>query len=633
MQIWATEIKELEKLYESIRSQFPDLDKELVQLIRSEDANVVLLYSRRCLEVIISDLCECELKRSRKTEPLQGVIDKLNREERVPSYILTSMTSLNSLSNYGAHPKEFDTEQVKPVLNSLTTIIKWYKKHKENHREKKTKEVEEEIQHENEVKHLRNEDRNEVLSTSEKQVIRVKSIAVLPFVDMSQEKDQEYFCDGITEEIINALSHIESFKVIARTSSFAFKGRQVDIREIGRTLDVESLLEGSIRKDGTRLRIMAQLIKVSDGSHIWSDRYDREQKDVFAIQDEISLAIADNLKIKLLGETKKAMFAKRHSENLEAYNLYLKGTYYFQMQTTKGFKKASDYFELALKKEPDYAPAYVGLAKVNVQSTLFGNVTPDIAYPKAIGYVNKVLKIDSTIAEVYWVLGNIYMYYYWNWKEAEKNFKHALQINPNPSILHIGYSFLLTFTGRHQEAIAEAKRAHELDPLSVYINTYLGVAFTWGGQYDRAIEEYQMSLAINPNYFLTHFHLGNAYFSKRMIPEAVAEFEKAVDLSEGNPFATAGLASGYFLTGQPDKFENLFDGLKKRSETEYVPATSFFLIHRFKGEDDLALEYLKIACKEHDTFLPWLKDNPVYFPEGSKHMAFIREVGLREREK
>ena len=192
---------------------------------------------------------------------------------------------------------------------------------------------------------------------------------------MSPEKDQDYFCEGISEEIINTLAHIENFKVIARTSAFAFKDKQVDIREIGRILDVETLLEGSIRKAGNQLRITAQLIKVADGSHIWSERYDRDMKDVFAIQDEISLAIADNLKVKLLGET-KAMIAKRHSENLEAYNLYLKGTFYWQMLTLEGYKKASEYFEQALQKDPDYALAYIGLASVKIMSTTFGRCFP-----------------------------------------------------------------------------------------------------------------------------------------------------------------------------------------------------------------------------------------------------------------
>ena len=297
---------------------------------------------------------------------------------------------------------------------------------------------------------------------------------------MSPEKDQDYFCDGITEEIINALAHIENFKVIARTSAFAFKDKQVDIREIGRILDVETLLEGSIRKAGDRLRITAQLIKVTDGSHIWSERYDREMKDVFAIQDEISLAIADNLKVKLLGET-KAMISKRHTENLEAYNLYLKGIYCYQMMTSEGFKKASEYFEQALQKDPNYALAYFGLAIGLRGQHFWGNVPPDEGYPKANEYVNKALKIDSTLAEAYWQLGNNNTFYYWNWKEAERNYKHALQINPNSPMMHIEYSLLLSIIGRHEEAISEAKRAQELDPFPGYINTLVGVHlyFCW----------------------------------------------------------------------------------------------------------------------------------------------------------
>ena len=450
---------------------------------------------------------------------------------------------------------------------------------------------------------------------------------MLPFTDMSPAKDQDYFCDGVTEEIINALVHIKNFKVIARTSAFAFKNKQIDVREIGRKLNVETLLEGSIRKDGNRLRIMAQLIKVADGSHIWSERYDRDMKDVFAVQDEISMAILDNLKVKLLGE-KKAMITKRHTENLEAYNLYLKGTYCWQMLTAEGYKKAAEYFEQALQKDPEYALVYVGLAAINNVSTTFGNVPPDEAYPKANEYINKALKIDNTLAEAYSILGHINTFYYWNWKEAERNFKHALQINPNSSLIHIYYSFLLTCTGRHEEAISEAKRAQELDPLSSYINTELALAYSYDGQYDKAIEEYQMTLTINPNYFYVHLMLGNAYYAKGMIREAIAEIEEAVDLSDGNPFATAALVCGYYLIGKKDQAKRLFDSLMKKSESEYVPPASFYMIFSFRGEEEKALEWLKKACTDHDTFLPWLRASRIYIPEGSRYMALLREAGL-----
>jgi adenylate cyclase len=610
MAIWSAEIKELEKLFESLKGQLPDLEKELEQLIQTADANVVMLYSRRCLEVIITDLCECELKRPRKTEPLKGIIDKLHKEEKVPSHIITSMHGLNDLSTYGTHPKDFDPEQIKPVLNNLDIIIKWYLKYKDFQIAGKSKSQEE-----------RYETDHPEVSTGE------KSIAVLPFVDMSPAKDQDYFCDGITEEIINVLAHVENFKVIARTSAFAFKDKHVDIREIGRMLDVKTLLEGSIRKADNRLRITAQLIKVADGSHIWSEHYDREVKDVFAIQDEISQAITDNLKVKLLGET-KAMIARRHSENLEAYNLYLRGIYCYQMMTAEGFKKASEYFKQALQKDPDYALAYFGLALVNGAGTFFGNIPPFEGYPKANELCNKALKLDSTLAEAYWQLGNNNTFYYWNWKEAELNYKHAIQINPNLPLNHIEYSLLLSCIGRHEEAISEAKRAQKLDPFSGYVNTLAGVTYIFAGQLDRAIEEFQKSLTINPKYFMTHFELGVVYLLKSMFRESVAEYEKAADLSDGNPFVIGSLVSGYYLIGKKDKADELFENLKKRTETEYVPATTFYLIHRFRGEEDLAFEWLKRACTEHDTFLPLLRVTPNIIPEGSRYIALLKEAGL-----
>ncbi|MBN1183170.1 MAG: hypothetical protein JXB49_12830 [Bacteroidales bacterium] len=610
MPIWSAEIKELEKLYESFKGQLPELEKEIGQLFKTEDPNVILLYSRRCLEVIITDLCECELKRPRKTEPLKGIIDKLHKEEKVPAHIITSMHSLNDLTTYGTHPKDFDPEQVKPVLNNLDIIIKWYLKYKNSP-----------------IVGQQKLEGGKVNLDSSVVTESVKSIAVLPFKDMSPEKDQDYFCEGMAEEIINVLAHIENFKVIARTSAFAFKDKQVDIREIGRILNVETLLEGSVRKSGNRLRITAQLIKVADSSHIWSEHYDRELKDVFAIQDEIALAISDNLKVKLLSE-EKSMISKRHSKNIEAYNLYLKGTYWYLMLTSEGLEKASEYFNQALKKDPDYALAYCGLAAVLIYSTLFGNVSPDKALPKSNEYVNKALEIDSSLAEVYWILGAINTYYYWNWKEAERNFKHALQLNANLSIVHIFYGLLLSYTGRNVEAVSEAEQAQKLDPLSAYINTNAGMIYHYAGQIDRAVEVDQLVLSLYPNYFLAHFHLGMDYLLKSMFKETRVEYEKAMVLSNGNPFITAAHICNCYRVGEKDQAEILFEDLKERSRIEYVPATSFFLIHRIRGEENQALEWLRRACKEHDTFLPLLRIFPFVIPEGSKYMTLVKEMGL-----
>ena len=320
----------------------------------------------------------------------------------------------------------------------------------------------------------------------------------------------------------------------------------------------------------------------------------------------------------------KQRIEKIPTENIEAYDLYLKGTYYSQMSTAEGFKKASEYYEQALQKDPNYALAYLGLANVNGGSTFFGNVPPHEAFPKVIEYVNKALKIDSTLAEAYMLLGNIDTYINWNWKAAELNYKRALQINPNLSLIHASYSGLLAITGRYEEAIYEAKRAQELDPLSGFFNT--GFTFYMAGQYDRAIEELKMNLTKNPEYYQTHMFLGLAYLEKEMNKEAVSEFEKAVDLSDGNPSVIAWLVVGYYFNGENDRADELFDSLKERSETEYVPATFFYLIYLVRGEEDFAFEWLKRACKEHDTYLPVMRS--LIIQAGSRYQALLKEVGL-----
>jgi TolB-like protein len=233
------------------------------------------------------------------------------------------------------------------------------------------------------------------------------SIAVLPFVDMSPQKDQEYFCDGIAEELINALTNIQELRVVARTSAFLFKGEKLDVREIGKKLNVQTVLEGSVRKAANRLRITAQLVNVPDGYHLWSQKYDRDMEDIFAIQDEISLAIVDKLKIKLLGDEKKAL-VKRHTDNLEAYNLYLKGRYFWNKMNPGGFEKAIENFEQAIEKDPNYALAYTGLADSYMWSSFWGNLPPRQTYPKAREAVKKAIEIDDTLGEAHASLASIH---------------------------------------------------------------------------------------------------------------------------------------------------------------------------------------------------------------------------------
>jgi len=458
----------------------------------------------------------------------------------------------------------------------------------------------------------------------------ISSIAILPFINMSADPEQEYFCDGMAEEIINALTHVENLRVIARTSTFAFKGEKIDIRKIGEQLNVESILEGSVRMAGNRVRISAQLINVADFSHLWSERYDRDMKDIFEIQDEISLAIVEALKVKLL-KTEKAAIVKRHTEDLEAYNLYLKGNYYWQMLTKEGFAKAIECYEQALQKDPQYALAYTGLASVYWMSSYFGNVPPNEAYPKAREYANKALEIDDTLAEAHGTLGVINMNYDWNWKAAEREFKQALQLNPNSAIIHFQYAALLTYNERHEEAIAEAKRAQELDPLSSYFNAMLGNVLYHAGMYDEAIEVLRVTITMNPNYFLSHWVLGWAYRGKSMFEEAIAEFEKAVELSGGAPVAVTHLSIAYYESGKKAKAEKLFDSLKQRSRDEYVPPFLFYYIHRVRGDQDQAYEWLERACNEHDSILPFIRVNTLEswrIPDEPRFKALLEKAGL-----
>jgi len=295
MAIWTEEIKEIGRIHDSFKGQLPDLEKELEQLIRFDDPNVLMLYSRRCLEVIITDLCVCELKRPRKTEPLKGIIDKLNKEEKVSSHIITSMHSLNSLSTYGAHPKDFDPEQVKPVINNLSIIVKWYLKYKGISITVKTKE-EEKVEITVAGKQVTEDDKHE------------KSVAVLPFRNDSHDEENTYFINGLMEEILNNLQKIKDLRVISRTSVEQYRNQTKTIPEIAKELGVNYIVEGSAQKYGNSFRLRTQLIMAAKENHLWGESYQQkitEVEDIFIVQSQIAEKIAQELKVIITPEEKQ----------------------------------------------------------------------------------------------------------------------------------------------------------------------------------------------------------------------------------------------------------------------------------------------------------------------------------------
>ena len=295
----------------------------------------------------------------------------------------------------------------------------------------------------------------------------------------------------------------------------------------------------------------------------------------------------------------------------QLYNLYLKGIYNLRRYTAEGFQEAIKNFEHTLQKDPDYALAYAGLSEVFYGISYWGNVPPHQAYPKAKEFVKKAIELDEEIGEAHASLGLVYTFYDWNWKKAEQELTMALKLNPSSAIIHLSYSWFLSLTEKHEEAIAEAKKAQELDPLSPLIISHIGLACIFGSEYDKAIHEMKAGMILAPDFYLMHYYLGLAYRGKQMHQETIAEFERAVELSGGAPWPALMLATNYFETDQIDRGENLLQSLERRVQKEYMPALGFAYIYFFRNDLDKAYYWIERACEEKDNFLPWCAIIPI----------------------
>jgi serine/threonine protein kinase/lipopolysaccharide biosynthesis regulator YciM len=475
--------------------------------------------------------------------------------------------------------------------------------------------------------------RNRVESVKEQTLTKKlqPSIAVLPFVDMSPQKDQEYFCDGMAEELINALTKIEKLQVVSRTSAFQFKGKAHDIHEVGRKLKVQTVLEGSVRKAGNRLRITAQLVDVADGYHLWSEKYDRDMEDIFAIQDEISLAIVDKLKVKLLGGEKENL-VKRYTDNIEAYNLYLKGRYFWSKRTEQGLKKGIEYFKRATKKDAHYALAYAGLADSYSLLCSYHILSPEESIPRAETAAKRAMEIDDSLAEAYEALAHVRILYDWNWSESEQEFKRAIQVNPGFATAHQRYSLLLTVTGQLDEAIVQIKQAQELEPLSLIINTDVALIFYIARQYDRAIEQSRNVIEMDPNFGVAHFVLGLAYEQKKSYKDAIQELQQGISASGGITVMTGALGHTYAVSGNRDKALTVLNELKELSKRRYVSPYSIAIVYIGLGEKDQAFEWLQKAYEDRSVWLIHLhlKVDPRLdsLRRDARFKALLKKMGL-----
>ena len=450
------------------------------------------------------------------------------------------------------------------------------------------------------------------------------SIAVLPFDDLSPQKDQGYLCDGFAESLINALTKVEGLHVPARTSTFSFKDKEQDIQEIGEKLNVKTVLEGSVQKAGNRVRITAKLINIADESLLWSEQYNRELDDVFAIQDEISLAIVDKLKVKLMGR-EKAKLVKRPTENLKAYTLYLKGRLYWRKRTYKDLMKGLEYFELAIKEDPYYALAYTGIADSYQILSNNGFIPSKEGYPKAKEAALKALEIDNTLAEAFASLAIIKSDFDWeDWEGAEREFKRAIELNPGYATAHHWYAFFLMYIARHDEAIKEIKLAQQLDPLSPRINANVGHMLFYARRYDEAIKALKNAIEMFPDHTIGYTYLGYVYLQKSMYEEALEQFQK------GN--SQGGLGITYAKMGKRDEAQQVLDDLIKLSMQKYVWPYDLALLYFALGENDQGFKWLDKAYEERDIGLCYLKAEPMLDSVRSdpRFKALLKKVGLEK---
>jgi serine/threonine protein kinase/Flp pilus assembly protein TadD len=438
-----------------------------------------------------------------------------------------------------------------------------------------------------------------------------QSIAVLPFSNLSDSKEDEYFSDGVTEEIINNLTHIRDLRVIARTSSFAFKDKQEDVREIGKKLDVEHLLEGSIRRAGNKLRITAQLIKVSDGSHIWSEKFDREFEDVFAIQDEIALAIVEKLQLDLLPLEREHLI-KRNTDNINAYNDYLKGHFFWNKRTVEGFEKSIQYYQSALQRDPDFVLPYAGLADVYASLGWYDFRPKKEVFTIALSYATKALEIDDQNGQAHATMGNYKAWCEYDWNAAEKEYQQALQLNPSDAETHHQLAHIFELRGLFEQAIEEMQIAVNLEPLTVNFNTCLGQILFYSGQLQRASRVLHRSIEIDSTYFWSYYWLGRVCYVNGEVEEAITLLRKASNYPSIHTVSLGTSGYIYARLGNTDQALKILNQLLKMSQDQIVDPLYIAWVYLGLNDREHTFHYLNQAYEGLSSYLPMIKVDSFY---------------------
>ncbi len=457
----------------------------------------------------------------------------------------------------------------------------------------------------------------------------IDSIAVLPFENAGGDPDHEYLSDGITGSLINILATIPKLRVMARSTVFRYKGRKIDPQAIGRELNVRAVLTGRTMQSGGSLRIGMELVDVATGSQLWGAQYDRRPGDIFVIQDEISNQISEKLRLQL-SRTEKKRLTRHHTENAEAYRLYLKGRHHWNRWTEAGFYRAIEYFQQAIEKDPSYALAYTGLADSYVLLGWNSYLPPKEAFPKGKAAALAALRLDPDLAEAHTPLAAVLWLHDWQWEEAQTEFKRSLELSPTYATANHWYFEYVMTMGRHGEAIAGMKKTQDLEPLWLIINVAVGWALYCARRYDEGIEQLRRTVELDPNYPVTYWILGLLLRKTGSYELAIAEGEKGVKLSGGSPLMRAALAHTLGAAGRTTEALGILDDLTKLATEKYVAPYFFAGIHIGLGENGRAIESLEKSYEEHSHWLIYLRIDPSMdrLREDPRFQDLLRRVGL-----
>ena len=458
---------------------------------------------------------------------------------------------------------------------------------------------------------------------------QINSIAVLPFVNESGNPEIEYLSDGMTESLISSLSQLPNLNVKARSSVFRYKGKEIDAPVVGKELGVQAILNGRVVQKGDGLTLYLELVDAQTGNRIWGDQYNRKTSDLISLQSEIARDVSQKLKTKLSGADEQKL-RKNYTENVEAYQVYLKGRYHVFKLTPPEVQKSISYFQQAIEIDPSYALAYAGLSDAYRSLALAGEMDPNETLPKSKAAANKAIELDDDLAEAHTALGVCLFWYDWNWSASEDQYKRALELNPNSSVVHLFYAHLLSNIGRHAEAIAEVTRARELDPLSPFVNALEGQFLLHAGRIDEALDRLRQTSELDPNFYFPHHFAASAYIEKGMYAEAAAEARRAKELGPNQTVGTAFGAYALAKLGKRDEALALLNELLTLSGARFVPPYHVAFVYNGLGETDKALGWLEKGYEQHDPKMAFLKVEPKWnnlranprFQELMKKMAF-----------